>query len=83
MTFLRRVPNVDMPIIYSTTDLTFLPMDAYATFTFGMVLLESMSCGTAVVSAPIPAAKDIIENWINGVIVPFDCSLAMANAWKL
>lgn len=63
----KRIENKKMPFIYSSADVFVLPSKNEI---FGMVVLEAMACGTPVVSTPVPAAKDIIKDGINGIIVP-------------
>ena len=61
-----KILNKKLPYVYSSADVfVFLSKEEI----FGMVLLESMSCGTPVISTQIPFAKDIIANNINGIIL--------------
>jgi glycosyltransferase involved in cell wall biosynthesis len=47
---------------------------------FGLVLLEAMACGLPIVSTPVPAAEDTIDDGRNGYLVPPADSAAMAAA---
>lgn len=76
-TVLTRIKNINMPFIYSSADIFVLPSKNEI---FGMVLLESMACGTPVVSTPVPAAKDLIIDGENGLIVPFSNPEKLAEA---
>jgi glycosyltransferase involved in cell wall biosynthesis len=63
---LIHIPWVDhkkLPAIYSSSDLMILP----STFdTFGMVVIEAMSCGLPVAAYDIMGPGEIIENGISG-----------------
>jgi len=77
---LGKIPNSKMPWVYSAADITLLPMKKTCVFTFGMVILESMACGTPVISVPVPGAKDILNVWRNGILVPFEDHKTLADA---
>lgn len=77
--FLGSVKNKDMPAVYGSADVTLLPMRSDAVFTYGMVIPESLACGTPVVSVPVPAAVDHIVPDLNGAIVPFEDAGALAD----
>ena len=77
--YLGKIPNQELPKFYSSAYLSFLPMRPDTQFIFGMVILESMAAGTPIVTMPIPAAIDIIENMRDGVIVPFSSSKIFAD----
>jgi len=47
--------------------------------TFGMIIVEAMSCGKPVVSTYTGAPKEIIENGINGYLIPPENSQSIAN----
>ena len=68
---LPNVRNKNLPGVYSAADITLLPMEPDTVFTFGMVIPESLSCGVPVVSMPVPAAIDHIQNGYNGYITDF------------
>ena len=42
------------------------------TESFGIVLKESIMCGTPVITTDFPAAGEVVENKVNGYIVPMD-----------
>jgi len=57
----------DMPNLYSAADVTlFLSLWEE---TFGLTVIESLACGTPVISYPIGIAPEIIENGVNGFLV--------------
>jgi glycosyltransferase involved in cell wall biosynthesis len=73
-----RIPNIGMPLFYSAIDVLLMPMSVDGIFTYGMAMLESLACGTPVVSMPIPAATDLIVSGRNGFVVDFGDADAMA-----
>jgi len=74
---LNKIENKKMPYIYSSADVFVLPSKKEI---FGMVVLEAMACGTPVISTPVPAAKDIIKDGTNGIIVPVSDSEKLAES---
>jgi len=64
--FLGWVDSQDLPRIYSSADLLLLPSRFD---TFGLVVLEAMSCGLPVISYNAKGPKDIIEHLSSGYIV--------------
>ena len=62
---ITNIPNIHMPSIYSA---------AYATISssykeiFGMNILESLACGTPVITTPTAGAIEIVKNKQNGLI---------------
>jgi len=63
------VLNEELPFFYSFSDL-FIILSKYEIF--GIVLLESMACGTPVVSTPTAGALDVIKHNYNGLIVNYN-----------
>lgn len=66
--FWGRVPVSTLPLLYSAADLTVLP--SMAVESFGMVLIESMACGTPVLATELPGVRSVVDNGINGALVP-------------
>jgi len=56
----------DLPLFYSAADALVLSSHYES---FGLVLLEALACGTPVVATPVGAAKDIVRNGVNGLLV--------------
>lgn len=68
ISFVGKVENEKLPLYYSAADLFLF---ASLRESFGQVILESMACGCPVITTPIPAAHDIIEDGVNGIITSF------------
>ena len=66
VTFAGRIPQDRLPIFYSAADLMVLP-SLYESF--GLVALESLACGTPVVSTPVGAVEHVILQGKTGEVV--------------
>ncbi len=64
--FLGWVDHKKLPSVYSAADMLLLPSKFD---TFGVVVLEAMSCGLPVTAYNTKGPKDIIENGKNGYLV--------------
>lgn len=64
--FFSLIPNKELPYVYSSADVFVLPSKEEI---FGMVILESMACGTPVISTPTPGANNVISHYVNGIIL--------------
>ena len=64
--FAGRVPNAALPLYYSASSLMVLP-SLYESF--GLVALESLACGTPVVSTPVGALEHVILRGKTGEVV--------------
>ncbi len=68
MEMLGTVSLEDMPNIYSSADCTFF-LSLWEE-TFGLTVIESLACGTPVISFPAGVAPDVIEDGQNGFLIP-------------
>lgn len=66
--FWGRVPLSTLPLIYSAADLTVLPSTKVESF--GMVLIESMACGTPVLATELPGVRAVVDHGMNGILTP-------------
>jgi glycosyltransferase involved in cell wall biosynthesis len=56
--FLGFVPDDDLPVAYQAADLTVIPSQALEGF--GLVLLESLACGTPAVCTPVGGMPEVL-----------------------
>ena len=56
--FLGFLPDADLPIAYQAADLTIMPSQSLEGF--GLVLVESLACGTPVVCTPVGGMPEVI-----------------------
>ena len=71
--FLGAVKNSELPAIYQRGAIAVLPFVVAEDGDqegFGLVVVESLGCGCAVVASEVPAVKDIITNGETGILVP-------------
>jgi D-inositol-3-phosphate glycosyltransferase len=75
VTFLGPVKQERLPYFYNAADVCVIP-SYYESF--GLVALESLACGTPVVTTDVGAAKNIIRQGETGYVVPDNepCNLA-------
>lgn len=61
----------------ASIDVLVLPSDAEG---FGLVLIEAMAAGVPVIGTDVPGIRDVIENGVNGLLVPARNPPALADA---
>jgi D-inositol-3-phosphate glycosyltransferase len=66
VTFAGRIEQSDLPPYYSAADVLVIP-SRYESF--GLAGLESLACGTPVVSTPVGAVDDILGKDLSGVAI--------------
>ncbi len=79
VTFAGRLPKRDLVACYRRADVTVLPSVTMGE-AFGMVLLESMACGTPVVASDLPGVRTVVNHGVDGLLVPPDDADALAKA---
>jgi phosphatidyl-myo-inositol alpha-mannosyltransferase len=76
--FLGRVPDEDLPGCYRASDVYISP--ALGGESFGIVLLEAMAAGRAVVASDLPGYRSVVQDGETGVLVPPGEPAALAAA---
>jgi phosphatidylinositol alpha-mannosyltransferase len=76
--FLGHVPSHDLPRWYATGDIFVSP--ALGHESFGIVLVEAMASGRAVVASDIPGYRSVVQPGVNGVVTPPGDVPALAEA---
>ena len=76
--FLGHVPVEDLPRWYATGDVFVSP--ASGNESFGIVLIEAMASGRAVIASDIPGYRSVVQPGENAVVVPPDNVPALASA---
>ena len=66
VTFVGRVEQHHLPIYYSAADVLVVPSHYES---FGLVVLESLACGTPVVATPVGAVESILKKERTGYVV--------------
>jgi len=66
--FLGRMPQWDLPRVYSAADLVVLPSQLQESF--GLVLIEGMACGKPVLASDLPGVRSIVTDGEDGLLVP-------------
>lgn len=78
-TYYGTVPNIDLPGFYSRADLFVLPSIADA---YPLAILESLACGTPVLTTPNVGSADLIKEGMNGFIVSAGDADAIASKFE-
>ncbi|HIJ57749.1 MAG TPA: glycosyltransferase [Deltaproteobacteria bacterium] len=75
VTFEGRITQENLPPYYSAADVLVVPSHYES---FGLVGLESLACGTPVVSTKVGVLDRLLQDGMNGSIVPNGCPKALA-----
>jgi phosphatidyl-myo-inositol alpha-mannosyltransferase len=76
--FLGRVPDAELPGCYRAADVYVSP--ALGGESFGIVLLEAMAAGAAVVASDLPGYRSVVDHRRTGLLVPPGEPVALAAA---
>lgn len=78
VTWLGRIPDDLVPAAYRSADIMVSP--ALGMESFGIVLVEAMASGLPVVASDIPGYRAVLEDGVQGVLVPPGDPTALAGA---
>ncbi|PZV18480.1 MAG: group 1 glycosyl transferase [Leptolyngbya sp.] len=76
--FLGFLPDEDLPIAYQAADLTIMPSQSLEGF--GLVLVESLACGTPVVCTPVGGMPEVIGDFSPHLITQTSGANSIAHA---
>lgn len=79
--FAGRVSEEALPQYYRLADVTVLPSVTMGE-AFGLVLIESMACGTPVIASNIPGVRTVVDSGEDGFLVKPNNPTELANALK-
>ena len=68
VTFVGKIGHERLPEFYRAADVTVLPSSPPESF--GLVLIESMACGTPVIASDIPGVRTVVDNGRSGFLTP-------------
>jgi glycosyltransferase involved in cell wall biosynthesis len=69
VTFTGRLSDDDLRSRYQAADVTVLPSTTMGE-AFGLVLVESMACGTPVIASDLPGVRSVVANGVDGYLTP-------------
>lgn len=72
------LPDEDLPIAYQAADLTVMPSQSLEGF--GLVILESLACGTPALCTPVGGMPEIIEPFAPALVTAAASTNAIASA---
>jgi glycosyltransferase involved in cell wall biosynthesis len=73
--FLGYLPDEQLPIAYQAADLTIMPSQSLEGF--GLVLLESLACGTPVLCTPVGGMPEVLNPFCPDFITESACEMAI------
>jgi glycosyltransferase involved in cell wall biosynthesis len=74
--FLGYVPDEQLPVAYQAADLTVVPSQSLEGF--GLILLESLACGTPVLSTPVGGMPEVLRPFQPALVTDSPDSDALA-----
>jgi glycosyltransferase involved in cell wall biosynthesis len=74
--FLGYVPDEQLPVAYQAADLTVVPSQSLEGF--GLILLESLACGTPVLSTPVGGMPEVLSPFQPSLITETPVSEALS-----
>jgi glycosyltransferase involved in cell wall biosynthesis len=79
--FTGHVSQEELPLHYNLADVVVLPSTTRGE-AFGMVLIEAMACGIPVVASNLPGVRSVVEDGVNGRLVPPGDATALVEALR-
>lgn len=79
VTFAGRVADAELPDYYRAADVAVLPSTTMGE-AFGLVLVESLACGTPVIASDLPGVRTVVAHGSDGLLVPPGDASALAAA---
>ena len=76
--FTGAVRHEDLPPYFQCADVTVLPSSQ--TESFGLVLIESLACGTPVIASSLPGVRMVVNHESDGLLVQPNDSTSLAKA---
>lgn len=76
--FAGAIDQVDTPPFYCAADVTALPSSPPESF--GLVLIESLACGTPVIASNIPGVRTVVNHGVDGLLVAPGDPVALAES---
>jgi glycosyltransferase involved in cell wall biosynthesis len=76
--FVGQLAHADVPSYIAAADVLALSSDSVESF--GMVLIEAMACGRAVIATDLPGVRDVVAPERDGLLVPPGDVAALAKA---
>ena len=78
MIFAGAIQHKNTPAFFRSADVTILP--SLPPESFGLVLIESLACGTPVVAANIPGVRTVVEHEVDGLLTEAGDPAALAES---
>ncbi|OJI06310.1 hypothetical protein BK004_04055 [bacterium CG10_46_32] len=79
VTFAGGVSDEELVALYQNAAVTVLPSIDQSE-SFGIVLAESMACGTPVITSNLPGVRSVYQDGVSGITIPVRDEKALANA---
>jgi glycosyltransferase involved in cell wall biosynthesis len=76
--FTGAIQHEDLPLYFRSADVTVLPSSQ--TESFGLVLIESLACGTPVIASSLPGVRTVVNHGSDGLLVAPNDPLVLAEA---